>query len=92
MDSEGPDDGAVRLGLAWLAEAALRIGAGTLHTPALQNLRSLSPVLSNIEVIIKHKAFTLNGAPVCIATQRTGTVTGAVLAVWTDDDILTSIE
>ena len=92
IDTEGPDDDAVRLGLAWFAQAAAAAGGGTLHVPGLRNLESLSHIISNIDKIIKDKVFTLNGVRVNVATPRTGTVTGAVLALWTDDKILQEIE
>ncbi len=88
IDTEGPDDDAIRLGLVWLAENARSAGEGTLHAPGLDNLRSLSPVIANIEAIIKNKVFTLNDAQVNVATPRTGHVRGAVLALWTDAKVL----
>lgn len=92
IDAEGPDDEAVRIGLAWLVEAGREAGAGTLHAPGLDNFRSLSHVISNIESIVKNKVFRLNGVEIRLATPRTGSVSGAVLALWTDDKALQEIE
>lgn len=92
IDAEGPDDEAVRLGLAWLVDAGRAAGGGTLHAPGLDNFRSLSHVIGNIEAIVKNKVFRLDGVEMRLATPRTGSVSGAVLALWTDDKILQEIE
>ena len=92
IDAQGPDDEAVTIGLAWLVEAGRTAGGGTLHAPGLDNFRSLSHVISNIEAIVKNKVFRLDGVEIGLATPRTGSVSGAVLALWTDDKILQEIE
>jgi hypothetical protein len=92
IDAEGPDDEAVRIGLIWLAEASRTAEGGTLHAPGLENFRSLSHIVGNIDAIVKNKVFTLNAVPINLATLRTGSVAGAVLALWTDDKMLQEIE
>ena len=92
VDAEGPDDDAVRLGLAWLANEAKKAGAGTLHAPGLQNFEYLSHLIPSIGAIVKRKSFQLEGTTVHIATPRTGRIVGAVLALWTDDRTLQVIE
>ena len=92
VKAHGPDDDAVRRGLIWLGQEAQKAGRGTLHVPGLANLQSLSHILRNVDAIAKSKVFRLKGAPIGIATLRTGEVRGAVLALWTDDKILEGIE
>ncbi len=69
-----------------------KVGRGTLHLPDLANLESLNHIIRNIGDIAKRKVFRLKGAPIRIATLRTGEVRGAVLALWTDDKILAATE
>lgn len=95
IDTEGVDDEAVRLGLAWLRQYSQEYGhtAATLHVPGLRNVESLSRVVgAAADRIQKAKSFMLDGVQVGVATKRSGDIRGPVLALWTNDQILEAIE
>jgi hypothetical protein len=95
FDIEGPDDQALGMGLAWLAQVGA-VSGGIVAVPGLGNVSNFAAVLTRegAERFRRDKRLAVDGTTIDLATQRVQPPNPQRpwLGVWVDDDQLDTIE